>query len=208
MVAAGTLAVFALAALALAAVPGPAVLYIVARSLHQGRRAGVVSALGVAAGGAVHVTGAVAGVSALLASSAVAFSAVRWAGAAYLVAMGVRTMRGADAAPVAAPPPAAARRLFGDGFVVNALNPKTALFFLAFLPQFVDASRGHAALQTVELGAVFLVVALSSDVCYACLAGTIGRRLGRSAGSRRVARLASGGVYVALGAGTVLAGRR
>src|ERR687887_2649460 len=131
------LGLFAIAAGALIVGPGPAVLYIVARSVHQGRRAGLVAALGVAAGGLVHVAGAVLGFSALLASSALAFSAVRWLGAAYLIFLGVKTLRrGDEGEAAAAPPPAPPRRLFAQGFVVNVTNPKTALFFLAFLPQF------------------------------------------------------------------------
>jgi threonine/homoserine/homoserine lactone efflux protein len=207
MIPASTLAVFALASLVLAVTPGPAVLFIVARSVHQGRRAGVVSALGVAAGGLVHVAGAVVGLSALLASSAAAFTAVRWAGAAYLVWLGVKTLRGGDFAPdVATPPPAAPRRLLAQGFVVNVLNPKTALFFLAFLPQFVDPSRGPVSLQVLLLGCVFVAVASTSDATYALLAGSLAGRLARTARSRRTARILTGGCYIALGAGTALSG--
>jgi threonine/homoserine/homoserine lactone efflux protein len=209
MVALPTLALFAVAAGALIVVPGPAVLFIVARSVHQGRRAGLVSAVGVAAGGLVHVAGAVLGFSALLASSALAFSAVRWFGAAYLVWLGVKTLRGGDPQEVAAvPPPAPPRRLLAQGFVVNLLNPKTALFFLAFLPQFVDPARGRVPLQMLELGCAFVALAIVSDCGYALLAGSLAGRLGRSARARRRARLFTGGVYVALGLGTAFAGSR
>jgi threonine/homoserine/homoserine lactone efflux protein len=201
-----TLALFAFAAAVLAVTPGPAVLYIVARSVHQGRRAGALSALGVATGGLVHVGAAAAGLSALLVSSAAAFAAVRWAGAAYLVWLGVRTLRAGDGEDVAAPPPAPSGRLFAQGVVVNVLNPKTALFFLAFLPQFVDPARGSVTLQILALGAVFIGVAMASDMAYVLLAGTVFRRAGRSARSRRAARLASGGAYLALGLGAALAG--
>jgi threonine/homoserine/homoserine lactone efflux protein len=201
-----TLALFAAASAALAVTPGPAVLYIVARSVHQGRRAGALSALGVATGGLVHVAAAAAGLSALLVSSAAAFTAVRWAGAAYLVWIGIRTLRAGDAGDVATPPPAPGGRVFAQGAVVNVLNPKTALFFLAFLPQFVDPARGGVTLQILLLGLVFIVVAMTSDMAYVLLAGTFARRAGRSARSRRAARLVSGGVYLALGAGAALAG--
>jgi len=139
----GTLAVFALASLALAVVPGPAVLYIVAQSVHGGRRAGVVSALGVASGGLVHVLAAVIGLSALLAASAEAFTVVKILGAAYLVWLGIRTLLSSDDRVGGRRPESTLGRTYRRGVVVNVLNPKTALFFIAFLPQFVDPSRGH-----------------------------------------------------------------
>jgi threonine/homoserine/homoserine lactone efflux protein len=203
-----TLAAVALASLVLAVTPGPAVLFIVARSVHQGRRAGAFSALGIALGGLVHVVGAVVGFSALLVSSAAAFTAVRWAGALYLVWLGVKTLRsGGVEADVAVPPPAPPRRLVAQGFVVNVFNPKTALFFLAFLPQFVDPARGGVPLQMLELGITFLAVAVTSDMTYAVLSGTLARRLPSTPGSRRTARWLTGGAYVALGAVAVMAGR-
>ncbi len=208
MIPAPTLATVALASLVLAVTPGPAVLFIVARSVHQGRRAGAFSALGVALGGLVHVLGAAVGFSALLVSSAAAFTAVRWAGALYLIWLGVKTLRsGGVEADVAVPPPAPPRRLVAQGFVVNVFNPKTALFFLAFLPQFVDPARGRVPLQMLELGITFIAVAVSSDMTYALLSGTLARRLPATRGSRRTARWLTGSVYVALGAGAALAGR-
>jgi threonine/homoserine/homoserine lactone efflux protein len=209
MVSAGTLAAVALGSLVLAVTPGPAVLFIVARSVHQGRRAGVLSALGVALGGLVHVTGAVVGFSALLASSAAAFATVRWAGALYLVWLGVRTWRaGRGEGELPVPAPAPPRRLVAQGFLVNALNPKTALFFLAFLPQFIDPALGSAPLQMLALGTTFVAVAVCSDMSYALLAGTVVRRFPRSSGSRRTARWLTGGAYIALGAGAALSGQR
>jgi len=203
-----TLAAVALASLVLAVTPGPAVLFIVARSVHQGRRAGAFSALGISLGGLVHVVGAVVGFSALLVSSAAAFTAVRWAGALYLVWLGVKTLRsGGVEADVAVPPPAPPRRLVAQGFVVNVFNPKTALFFLAFLPQFVDPARGGVPLQMLELGITFLAVAASSDMTYAVLSGTVARRLPSTRASRRTARWLTGGAYVALGTVAALAGR-
>ena len=202
------LLLFLLAAGALIAIPGPAVLYIIARSIHQGWRAGVISALGVACGGLVHIAGAVLGFSALLASSAVAFSAVRWIGAAYLVYLGVKTWLTRDEEPATVAPPIPPRRLFAQGFVVNLTNPKTALFFFAFLPQFVDPSLGRAPLQMLILGAIFTVMSVTSDSTYAILASALKGRFARNPMARRNVRWVSGGVYVALGVGTALAGSR
>lgn len=204
---AATLALFAAAALALLVVPGPSVLFIVARSLHQGRRAGLVSALGVEAGGLVHVLAATVGVSALVLSSALLFSLVKWAGAAYLVYLGVRTLLARSQAPTEVAPPREARlaRIFWQGALVNALNPKTALFFLAFLPQFVDPARGSVALQTFTLGLFFLALATLTDGAYALLAGTVGRRLRGNALFARRQKYLTGGVYIALGVGTATA---
>src|SRR4051794_31513151 len=150
-----TIALFSLAAVALAVVPGPAVTYIVTQSIDKGRRAGLVSAAGIASGGLVHVVAAVVGLSALLASSATAFTAVKLVGAVYLVAIGIRRLlaRHEDAAePEAVASAGAPGRLFVQGAVVNVLNPKTALFFLAFLPQFVDPDRGSVATQVAVFG--------------------------------------------------------
>jgi threonine/homoserine/homoserine lactone efflux protein len=202
------LMLFLLAAGALILIPGPAVLFIVARSIHQGSRAGVVSALGVACGGLVHIAGAVLGFSALLASSVLAFTAVRWIGAAYLIYLGIKTWLSRDDEPAEVPPPVPPRRLFAQGFVVNLTNPKTALFFFAFLPQFVDPSLGNAPLQMLILGAIFTAMSVTSDSTYAVLASALKGRFARNATARRNVRWVSGGVYVALGLGTALAGSR
>jgi threonine/homoserine/homoserine lactone efflux protein len=199
-----TLLLFAAASLALIAVPGPSVIYIVTRSVSQGRRAGLVSVLGIEAGAFVHVAAASLGVSALVASSATAFTVLKYAGAAYLVFLGVRKLR---ERPEPAPEAAGGRsdrRLFWEGAVVNALNPKTATFFVAFLPQFVDPARGSVALQALVLGFLFVAVAVVSDAVWALLAGTAGRRLRGARGRIGLARL-SGGVYVGLGAAAALA---
>jgi threonine/homoserine/homoserine lactone efflux protein len=203
-----TLALFALASYALIAVPGPSVLFIVTRSLEHGRGAGLVSMLGVQAGALVHVAAAALGVSALLASSAAAFTAVKLAGAAYLVLLGVqRLRRGSNHAP-AAPPAVPRRRLFRQGMLVNALNPKTAIFFLAFLPQFVDPAGGApVALQVLVLGLLFVAIAFLSDGAYALAAGTLGNRLRRSPRIRARLERASGVVFVGLGAVAALARR-
>jgi threonine/homoserine/homoserine lactone efflux protein len=202
------LALFVAASLALLLVPGPSVIYIVSRSLGEGRRAGLISALGVEAGALVHVGAATVGLSALLASSADAFAAVRYAGAAYLVALGVRRLLSASAKTAGEARPASTRAVFWQGVVVNVLNPKTALFFAAFLPQFADPTRGSVAVQVALLGVLFVALALLSDGTYALLAGNARRRLVRGGASqRRLARL-SGGTYVGLGAVVALSGTR
>ena len=157
-----SLGIFVVAALVLLLTPGPAVLYIVARSIDQGRRAGLVSMLGVHAGTLVHVAAAAAGVSALLAASAAAFSAVKYLGAAYLVYLGIRKLLDHDGGGDSRGEGTCLRRAFLDGVVVNVLNPKTALFFLAFLPQFADVSRGQVGAQILGLGAIFLKYSGSS----------------------------------------------
>ncbi len=203
-----TLLLFAAASLALLIVPGPAVVYIVTRSLAQGRSAGVVSMLGVQAGGLAHVAAAALGVSALLASSAVAFSIVKWAGAAYLVFIGARKLLRPAQEALVELERHDNRRLFRDGVVVNILNPKTAMFFLAFLPQFVDPDRGAVSLQVLVLGCGFILLAVVSDGAYALAAGALGNRLRRSAAVRRRLDRVSGAVYVALGVGAAAGGHR
>jgi threonine/homoserine/homoserine lactone efflux protein len=205
-----TLLVFSAAALALLVVPGPAVLYIVTRSVDQGRTAGLVSVLGIHLGSVAHVAAAAAGLSALLLSSAVAFSVVKYAGAAYLVFLGIRTLVRREEAldPDADPPRASLRRIFWQGTVVNVLNPKTALFFLAFLPQFVDVDRGPVWIQMVALGVTFILLGMVSDATYALVAARAGRWLRTSPRFRRTQRYVSGGIYVSLGAAAALSGSR
>jgi threonine/homoserine/homoserine lactone efflux protein len=203
---ASTLWIFAAASLALAVVPGPAVLYIVARSVDQGRLAGLVSALGIAAGGLVHVVAATIGLSSLLASSATAFTIVKYAGAAYLIFLGIRRlMTREQLEDEIARAPRTRRRLFVDGLVVNVLNPKTALFFLAFLPQFVDPGEGVATVQILALGLLFAAIALCSDCMWALAAGTLGSWLRRSRWYLGVKRWVTGTVFVGLGLSTVKA---
>ncbi len=204
----GTLALFALAALALIVVPGPAVLYIVAQSIDRGRLAGVVSALGVATGGLVHVSAAAIGLSAVLVSSADAFMAVKLAGAAYLIGMGLVTLlRRREVDPEAPVRERRLRRIYGQGVVVNVLNPKTALFFLAFLPQFVHRDDGHVPLQLLVLGLVFVVLAVTSDTVWALAAGAASARLRTSTRFLAVQRYVSGSVFVGLGALAAVAKR-
>jgi threonine/homoserine/homoserine lactone efflux protein len=194
-----TFVLFCAAALALIVVPGPAVTYVVAQSLDKGRRAGLVSALGIACGGLVHVAAAVAGLSALIASSASAFTVVKLVGAAYLIVIGLWHLAGRGQDDAQAAQPVATRRLFWQGALVNALNPKTALFFLAFLPQFVDPDRGPVALQAAVLGAVFVVLATVSDSTYAVVTAAVADRVRGSSRARQVRRYLSGSIFVALG---------
>jgi threonine/homoserine/homoserine lactone efflux protein len=195
---------FSVAALALLAVPGPAVLYIVVQSAEQGRRVGLASVAGIHLGTLVHVAAAALGLSALIVASAVAFSVVKYAGAAYLVYLGIRKLLERDS-----PPPLEHRReplgrAFVRGVVVNVLNPKTALFFLAFLPQFVDADSGGVWSQALVLGFVFVGLGLVTDSLYALAAGTVGGLLRRK---RRALRYGSGVVFIGLGATAALAKR-
>jgi threonine/homoserine/homoserine lactone efflux protein len=204
-----TYAVFVPAALALLIVPGPAVLYIVTRSVDQGRAAGMASLFGVHVGSVVHVAAAALGVSVVLARSAEAFTVVKFAGAAYLIFLGCRRLftRPVDDGTPGIPADRTLRRTFAQGVVVNVLNPKTALFFLAFLPQFVDPGRGSTVFQTVVLGACFIALGIVSDGTYALLASSFGRRVrDRAVGRRRLER-GSGIVYIGLGVYAALAHR-
>ncbi len=203
----GTLALFAAAALALLVVPGPAVLYIVAQSVDRGRAAGLVSMLGVQAGAAVHVAAAAVGLSSLLVSSALAFEMVKYVGAAYLVFLGVRRLfAGEEIGERGGRRARSLRRLFAQGVVVNVLNPKTALFFFAFLPQFVDAGGGFPAGQIVLLGACWIALAIVSDGAYALLAGTAAGWLRKTRGYLRAQRYVSATVFIGLGVATALSG--
>ena len=200
-----TLALFATATMALLLVPGPAVLYIVTRSVAQGRTAGLVSVLGIHTGSLVHIAAAALGITALLAASATAFAVVKYLGAAYLLYLGIRKLMRRTEAEEAEVKPASSRRLFGEGFVVNVLNPKTAMFYLAFLPQFVDPARGPIAPQVLVLGAVWVALGMASDGTYALLASVLARRLRSSARARRRLDRGSGVVYLGLGAVAALA---
>lgn len=206
-----SLAAFSGAALVLLLVPGPAVLYILARSASQGRRAGLVSVAGIHTGTMVHVLAALVGLSALVAASATAFAGLKLAGAAYLIYLGVRTLAarrrtdGQHALALPAPQRPLSR-IFADGVVLNILNPKTALFFLAFVPQFVDVSSDHPALQLMVLSALFTGLGLVTDGCYAFAGSWVGGRLTRSPRAAQRADLAAGSSYIGLGLVTAFAG--
>jgi threonine/homoserine/homoserine lactone efflux protein len=196
--------VFAGAALALLAIPGPAVLYIVVQSAEQGRRVGLAAVAGVHLGTLVHVAAASAGLSAIIVASAVAFSVVKYAGAAYLIYVGVKRLLGRDEVIEDEVPTRSLRSAFTRGAIVNVLNPKTALFFLAFLPQFVDADRGAVWSQALVLGLVFVALGIISDSLYAVAAGTIGGMIRRR---RTALRYGSGLVFIGLGTAAALAKR-
>jgi threonine/homoserine/homoserine lactone efflux protein len=203
-----TIALFLLAATALAVVPGPAVAYIVTQSIDQGRRAGLVSALGVASGGVVHVAAATVGLSALIASSATAFTVVKLVGAAYLIVVGIRRILSGDTEePKSRALRAPLRRVYRQGVIVNVLNPKTALFFLAFLPQFIDPARGAVWPQVAVLGVIFVSVAVLSDMTYALVSDAIAGRIRRTGTGARIRRWLTGGVFVALGITAAVARR-
>lgn len=207
MPAPASLWLFAVAALVLLLVPGPAVLYIVTRSAAQGRRAGLASVLGVEVGSLVHSMAAAFGLSALLLTSALAFQVVKYAGAAYLIYLGVRALLSREEQNTEAAPAAASHlHLFARGFLVNLLNPKTALFFYAFLPQFVDPLRGAVQGQIFLLGLLFVVMATCTDSLYALLGSSVGRLLFRTQGFRRARRFVTGGIYIALGITAAVSG--
>jgi threonine/homoserine/homoserine lactone efflux protein len=201
---AATLFVFAAAATLIVLIPGPNHIYIAARSVSQGRSAGIASALGVETGTLVHIAAAAFGLSALIASSAAAFDVVRYAGAAYLVFLGVRALLRNGGHEAGTQDETTRSRAFAEGVVVNLLNPKVALFFLAFLPQFIDPANGSIVLQTLVLGLTMFAIGLAIDLLYALIAGALGGRLRQRAVLDRV----SGGIYIALGAVAALSGGR
>lgn len=200
---------FVVASLVLLVTPGPAVLYIVARSVEQGRAAGLVSVLGIHLGTLVHITAAAVGLSALLVSSALAFAAVKYLGAAYLIWMGLRTLLAKDPdteAPLEPPQPLG--RAFRDGFIVNLFNPKTAIFFLAFLPQFVDPARGRLHWQVLTLGLTFVGLGMLTDGGFALAAGAAGHLLRRNRRFLKFQRWFAGTSFIGLGVTAALATRR
>ena len=201
-----TLLLFVGASLALLAIPGPAVIYVVTRSLDQGRGAGIVSMLGVETGTFTYAVAAAVGLTGLIAASVTAFTVVKYAGAAYLLYLGVRKLLERDQPQDALP--SGRSQLFLKGTLVQLLNPKIAIFFVAFLPQFVHSSRGPVAVQILVLGTIFTLLAVLSDGAYVLLGGAVSGwlRTGRSARSR-LAKL-SGGVYIGLGLTAALSGSR
>jgi threonine/homoserine/homoserine lactone efflux protein len=200
-----SLGLFAVAALVLLLTPGPAVLYIVTRSIDQGWRAGLVSVLGVHVGTLAHIFAAAAGLSALLAASATAFGVVKYLGAGYLIYIGVRRLRDRESRMIReGGAPTRLRRAFVDGVVVNVLNPKTGLFFLAFLPQFVTEARGHVGEQIVALGVVFVLLGAVTDSLYALTAGSAARWLRGQPRFLAGERWVTGGLYISLGLAAAL----
>jgi len=204
-----SLLLFVTGAAALLVIPGPAVTYVVSRSIGHGRAAGLVSVLGIVVGTLCHVVAAALGISAVLASSALAFQSVKYLGAGYLICLGIKTLRAKDQQWLeAAGGETRLARISGQGLLVNLLNPKTALFFLAFLPQFVDPARGHVTLQILQLGILFALMGWCSDATYALIAGTVAERIRGSLRFSRIQRNVSGGGLMALGLASALSGTR
>jgi threonine/homoserine/homoserine lactone efflux protein len=203
-----SLLIFVSAAALLLAIPGPAVLYIVGRSIGQGRNAGLVSALGIGVGTLIHTLAAAVGLSALLVSSATAFSVVKYLGAAYLVYLGIQRLRSKQslAASDTTAPQATLARVFSQGIVVNVLNPKTALFFFAFLPQFIDPARGRVATQILSLGVLFACMGTTSDSLWALFSGSGASWLRNNQRWMRNERYVSGGILISLGVATAFVG--
>jgi threonine/homoserine/homoserine lactone efflux protein len=164
---------FLLAALIIAAIPGPGIFYVAARTLSGGRKTGMASTFGLALGGLVHVVAGGLGVSAIILASAELFALLKFAGALYLIWLGIMTFRGAGNPLPGQTSPIGAKRAFRDGVVVEALNPKTAAFFLAFIPQFLDPAAGHPALQFMTLGLISVAFNTSADVIVVLLAATV-----------------------------------
>jgi threonine/homoserine/homoserine lactone efflux protein len=193
------------AAIVLLAIPGPAVLYIVMRSVDQGPKAGLASTTGIATGSALQVLAAAFGLSALLASSIVAYSVVKYAGAVYLVYLGIKKLRErVPAEEIEHRAPLSLSRIYAQGVVVETLNPKSALFFIAFLPQFVDPARGPAVWQFLALGLIFVAMGLVSDSVWALTAGSAAGWLKRSKAFARNQKYVSGTVYIGLGLATAV----
>ena len=199
MIHATTFITFLSASILLAITPGPAIMYVLTRSLAGGRREGILSSLGTLVGGFVHVLAAGLGLSAVLATSAIAYQAVRWAGAAYLVYLGIRMIRRAREQSEFVREKRSPGNPFRQGILTEVLNPKTALFFLSFIPQFVDAKAGDVLVQFLMLGTISVILNSSADVLVAVFAGPIGERLLASRRARRNQQRATGALMIGLG---------
>lgn len=200
---------FVAAALVVLIIPGPGVMYVVARSVGQGHRAGLASAVGLSAGALVHVAAAAAGLSAILLTSATAFGIIKALGAGYLIYLGIRTLfADRPTASMETSAPLSLTRLVTDGVVISVFNPKIALFFLAFLPQFVDPGRGPVTQQVLLLGLIYVALALITDSTYAFLAGSLRHWFGGRVMQGPLPRYLSGSIYLGLGVSAALVGRR
>ena len=209
MIAPSQLILFMGAALALLLIPGPAVLYITARSASQGRMAGLVSVFAIETANFIQAVSAALGLSAILLSSARAFDIVKYLGAAYLVYLGIRKLMSSDAsAEDEEVKQESLSRIYWQGFAVNILNPKTALFFFAFLPQFVSPDKGDVTVQTLLLGAIFVGMAILTDSMYAFLASSLAEKLTGNRRFQKGQRYFAGLVYVGLGITTALTGSK
>jgi len=190
---------FGIASIALLVIPGPAVIYVLNRSVADGRNAALAGVAGLEIGNFMHVIAATLGLSAIIAASATAFTTIKWAGAAYLVYVGVRTLLVTPTPPDSKSASATARKSFTQGIVVNTLNPKVALFFLSYLPQFIDPDRGSPALQSFVLGTLFVILGSMTDATYALTASALRDRLLSGRALPFVQRYVAGSVFVALG---------
>jgi threonine/homoserine/homoserine lactone efflux protein len=204
---ASTLLTFSLASLALLLIPGPAVLYILNRSVSDGRRVGLAAVGGLELGNSVHAFAAALGLSAVLATSAIAFNTIKWVGVAYLVITGVRVLRHPPKALDERSSGHTAAKAFRQGIVVNIFNPKVALFFLSFLPQFIDPKRGHGALQALILGLLFVAIGCVTDSAYAFVASSLRGVLLRGRSLPFVQRYVAGTVFIGLGLVAAATGR-
>jgi len=190
---------FGIASIARLVIPGPAVIYVLNRSVADGRNAALAGVAGLEIGNFMHVIAATLGLSAIIAASATAFTTIKWAGAAYLVYVGVRTLLVTPTPPDSKSASATARKSFTQGIVVNTLNPKVALFFLSYLPQFIDPDRGSPALQSFVLGTLFVILGSMTDATYALTASALRDRLLSGRALPFVQRYVAGSVFVALG---------
>lgn len=190
---------FAIASLALLVIPGPAVLYVINRSISDGRSIALAGVAGLELGNFVHVVAATIGLSALIAASATAFGVVKWIGAGYLIFIGIRTIARKPASFSQEQKSLTRRKSFTQGIIVNTFNPKVALFFLSFLPQFIDEKSGSAALQSLILGSLFVAIGLCTDGMYAFLASALRTTLLRGKSLPFVQRYVAGSVFIALG---------
>lgn len=194
-----SLLAFGVASVVLLLIPGPAVTYIVNRSVVDGRSIALASVAGLELGNFVHVIAATAGLSAVLATSATAFNVVKWLGAAYLIGVGVKTLLTRPDRLHGDIARTSYRRAFTQGVVVNTLNPKVALFFLSFLPQFIDPGRGPAWAQSLVLGTLFTLLGIVTDGAWALLASAVRGALLRGRAMPIIRRYVSGSMFVALG---------
>lgn len=190
---------FAIASLALLIIPGPAVLYVINRSISDGRSTALAAVAGLEIGNFMHVVAATLGLSAVIAASATAFGVVKWIGAGYLIYTGIRTLSHKPAAFNQEQKTLSRRKSFTQGIVVNTFNPKVALFFLSFLPQFIDTEKGTTALQSLVLGSIFVLLGMCSDGLYAILASALRGPLLRGKSLPFVQRYVAGSVFVLLG---------
>ena len=209
MIEASQLYLFMIAALALLIVPGPAVLYITARSASQGRMAGIISVLAIETANFIQAVAAALGLSAILLSSALAFDVVKYLGAAYLIYLGIRKLLSSEnSSDVDEIKKESLSRIYWQGFVINLLNPKTALFFFAFLPQFINPNAGNPTSQSLLLGFIFVGMAIITDSLYALAASSLATKLSGNKNFQKGWQYFAGFVYIGLGITTALSGAR